>query len=275
MDNETTAALPVDFQEIGTDAQLGALYGALAQARAEFTKIQKDRTVSIKSDKGSYTFNYAELENSLEATVPFLSKHGLVVIQPATTSVVRTILAHKDGGRVVSTMAIPEARDIKTYGGHITYLRRYSYNAMLCLSADADLNDMPEAKRGETSAVSHKREGEQRRSPTQTPTSPSPSNEQNTQRSPGSASGSKPASVRPPPDEAPTDEQRAVVKSLLLKLGATNAVGANDMVHRHVGATLSTITRSQTDELIPKLEAEVKAKVSGLQEQINAKESRS
>lgn len=143
-----------DYKEFGTDAQITALYAAMAQARGEFGKIVQNRTARISKDgKLLYEFTYADMDQVLEAVVPALSKHGLVVMQPPG-SVLRTILAHKGGARIMSVMELPKAGDIKTHGGNITYLRRYALNALLCLAADADADDMPNAKQGETGAQS-------------------------------------------------------------------------------------------------------------------------
>lgn len=176
------AVLPVvqvlaEFQEIGTTEQLAALYGALAKASGAFTKIVKGRTVKITQKNGQvYSFDYAELEDSLAATKPSLAANGLSIMQPfgmapGGPAIVRTVLAHEGGARVISLTELPGWEDIKGLGGNITYLRRYAYNALLCLSADQDGDDMPEAKRGEVAA-----ESGPRRSP-QTPPQAKPASE--------------------------------------------------------------------------------------------------
>lgn len=164
MNTEPPTPPLTDFQELGTPEQLAELYGALAMARGEFTKIVKGRTVTITPKEGRpYTFNYAELDDSLAAVVPALSKHGLVVIQPFSMlpnkgpALVRTILAHKAGARLVSMTELLDWKDAKGLGGVITYLRRYSLNAMLCLAADEDADEQPLQSRGEAHAESRPR----------------------------------------------------------------------------------------------------------------------
>jgi hypothetical protein len=149
------------FEEMGTPEQLAELYGALAAARGGFGEIVKGRSVTITPKDGGrpYTFNYAELSDSLAAVVPALSANGLVVIQPFSmapggAAIVRTILAHKSGARLVSLTELLDWKDVKGLGGIITYLRRYALNAMLCLAADEDADDQPLQSRGEAHAES-------------------------------------------------------------------------------------------------------------------------
>lgn len=240
---DTQASAPLEFQELGSPEQLAELYGALAAARGEFTRIAKNRTVKIKSAKGDYTFDYAELEESLAATVPALSKHGLVVLQPAGGAILRTIVAHKGGARIVTTMPLPAAEDIKTFGGSISYMRRYCYNATLCLSADADADDMPDAKRGESHAESKPRSTpqvprqEQPRPLAKGSNAPSTSATQTPLTSPKpSATASQPASApqgSPVDSEAPcTQEQQAKIRGML------KATGAQETEYRSVVADI-------------------------------------
>lgn len=226
---EAPAPTIADFQELGTPEQLAELYGALALARGEFTKIAKNRTVTIKG-KTEYSFDYADMEESLAATVPALAKHGLVVIQPPTINVIRTILAHKSGARVVTIMALPGAEDIKTFGASITYLRRYCYNALLCLSADADADDTPIAARGEAHAESGPRSQPSVPKRDETPAAPRPT-QRTDSASPAAASGS-PSTTPPSSNASPvatssdgplTAEQQQSIRKLCEGAGATGA----------------------------------------------------
>lgn len=135
-----------NVQEFGTDEQLGKLYLAIANAQAEFGAITRTKTVNVRmKDGGGYSFAYAPLEDLLAATRPALAKNGLAVMTPIARdggdAKIVMILAHKDGGRIVTTFAFPPKPDIKELAGQITYLRRYSYSAMLNLAADDDDDD--------------------------------------------------------------------------------------------------------------------------------------
>lgn len=227
---EAPAPAIADFQELGTNEQLAELYGALALARGEFTKIAKNRTVTIKG-KTEYSFDYADMEESLAATVPALAKHGLVVIQPPTINVIRTILAHKSGARVVTIMALPGAEDIKTFGASITYLRRYCYNALLCLSADADADDTPIAARGEAHAESRPRSQPSVPKREEAPAAPRPTAPA-TSTAPSSTTGASAPAAKPtsPASGAPSDadapltlEQQQSIRKLCEGAGAQGA----------------------------------------------------
>jgi hypothetical protein len=138
------AALPAgieDFQELGTNEQIAALYKALAQAKRKFGKVVKSQT----SGKGSVKeYKYADLQDSLDATVDQLGEFGLAMTQPLSftggVAIIRTTLSHEDGARVRSLFSVPlpDSGDVKEFGAAATYSRRYAYNAMLALAADQD-----------------------------------------------------------------------------------------------------------------------------------------
>ncbi|ARV77139.1 hypothetical protein SKUL_40 [Pseudomonas phage Skulduggery] len=142
----------------GTPKQLAALYGALALAQGEFEVLVKNRTVTIEMRNpdtrqkiGEYNFRYADLEQVTKSTRPALSKHGLGVIQPIAPSpmggtAIFTQLFHKDGGMIISEVALPTGqKDIKNLGASISYLRRYAKTALLDLAADDDADQEPSA----------------------------------------------------------------------------------------------------------------------------------
>lgn len=244
---ETVQPVMEDFQELGTPEQLAELYGALAEAKLGFGKIVKNRTVSVRMKSGGeYTFEYADLESSLDATTKALSEQGLAVIQPPSIrGVIRTILAHKGGARLVTVLAIPEAEDIKSYGGNITYMRRYAYNALLCLSADQDTDDAPVAARGEERAVS---------GPRRTPQAPAQARqEQRPVELPR-----KPSEPPSPAQEARvvrglTPEQRDNMRALLRACGVTSQVGTSSIVHDILGVAPGEVDSSNYERLCNEL----------------------
>lgn len=150
-----------DFEERGTDAQLTELYAALAAARGEFGEIRRSAEVKIDG-KASYKFKYAPMEELLAATVPALSKHGLIVMLPFMRTMDDAakqllIIAHRAGARLVFTFPFHAAGDVKIFGGQTTYYQRYMYRSALSLAADADLDEIPDEKKGETSAQASSR----------------------------------------------------------------------------------------------------------------------
>ncbi len=132
-----------------TSAGLDAsLFAALAAAQGDFQPIEKNREVAIRSDKGSYAFRYADLEQILSKTRPALTKNGLALFQVLGTkgddATLRCELVHSAGGRLVSELTIPgptSVRDPKQFGAQVTYFRRYMVTSLLGVAADDDLDD--------------------------------------------------------------------------------------------------------------------------------------
>lgn len=119
------------------------LAAALAKAQGEFKAVAKNRAVQIRmKEGGTYRFEYADLEQLISATRPALAANGLAVVQRITEDALTTDLMHADGGVISSRNELPRmGQDIKAYGAAITYLRRYAYGALLCISADDDLDE--------------------------------------------------------------------------------------------------------------------------------------
>lgn len=137
-----------DYREIGSEAQLGELYGALAKAQAAFAPVHRSKTVTIRTREGAaYTFSYAPLEDLLAATRPALGAVGLSVLTPIVRTdvsgeaAVLVVVAHAAGARIISRFSFAPTGDMKMVAGQITYLRRYGYSAMLNLAADDDAED--------------------------------------------------------------------------------------------------------------------------------------
>jgi len=122
---------------------IGALAASLAKAQGEFTAIAKNRLVEITMKTGGkFKFKYADLDAIIEATRPALSKNGLAIIQPIIDDKLLTIITHSSGEFIESSMPLPAriGDDPKQYGAHISYLRRYAYQSLVCVMADDDLD---------------------------------------------------------------------------------------------------------------------------------------
>lgn len=125
----------------------GELFAALAKAQGQFETARKDSEAKINSSKGqgsSYGYKFADLAAVVAACRRPLSDNGLAVTQhPETISndTVRltTVLTHSSGQWMRSEIdAGFHGFDIKQLGSAITYLRRYSWMAMLGIVADDD-----------------------------------------------------------------------------------------------------------------------------------------
>ena len=123
---------------------IAELSSALAKAQGEFAPIAKNRAVKIQMKSGgSFNFKYADLEATINATRPALSKNGLSVIQPICDDKLLTIITHSSGQYIESSMPLPAqiGDDPKQYGAKISYLRRYAYQSLVCVMADDDLDE--------------------------------------------------------------------------------------------------------------------------------------
>lgn len=142
MESENIAILELK-DKLGERQMRAKLAAALAKAQGDFKPVAKNRAVQIRmKEGGTYRFEYADLEQLISATRPALAANGLAVVQRIEKDVLISELLHADGGVVFSHNDLPRVgQDIKAYGAAITYLRRYAYGALLCISADDDLDE--------------------------------------------------------------------------------------------------------------------------------------
>lgn len=219
-----------DLAEHGSPEALAKLYAAVAAAAGEFPEIPRSKHVRIKTRQGyTYEFAYAPMGEILRRVRPAMAKHGLAVIQPlamaGSEAVVRTILSHQSGGRLVSTVRFRPGDEIKALGGQITYLRRYALNSILCIEGLEDADD---------DAMEH-------------PTTAEPK-----------GGGRKKAPPRKPPAEPPaeppTDEQRAELNDLMHASGLTGRQIAG-MTRQMFGCAPKEISGAQATILAKELRA--------------------
>jgi hypothetical protein len=118
---------------------------ALAIVQSAMPRVGKDRSASIRSDKGSYTYKYSDLASILDAVSPVAAAQGFSFMATPTLSaggafVLRYCLLHKGGHREGGEYPLPDpSRSTpQQVGSHITYARRYVYCAMLGVAADED-----------------------------------------------------------------------------------------------------------------------------------------
>jgi hypothetical protein len=134
---------------VKTSAELSTLLAALVAARGAFQPIHKLSRSSVGKE-GRVTVPYADLATVLEAVQPALTAHGLVVLQSidAETSTLVTRLVHVSGEWVESVYPLPANTDARAFGSALTYGRRYSIQALLCLTAADDDGDAAPAATG-------------------------------------------------------------------------------------------------------------------------------
>lgn len=110
---------------------LNELFTALAKAQAEM------KTAGLNAENPYFKSQYADLTEIVQASRPALAKNGLSVIQEILPNedgqnILHTILGHSSGQWIESKMRIlPAKPDVQSLGSYITYLRRYSYAAIV------------------------------------------------------------------------------------------------------------------------------------------------
>ena len=118
---------------------LNELFAALAKSQAEM------KTAGLNAQNPYFKSAYADLAEIVRVSRPALTKNGLSVIQQIMPNddgqnILHTILAHSSGQWIETRMRIlPSKPDVQSLASYITYLRRYSYAAIVgVVSADED-----------------------------------------------------------------------------------------------------------------------------------------
>jgi len=110
---------------------LKELFTSLAKAQSEM------EFAGLNNENPYFKSKYADLKDIVKASRPYLSKNGLCVIQQILPNsdgqnILHTILAHSSGQWIESRMRIlPAKTDVQSLASYITYLRRYSYAALV------------------------------------------------------------------------------------------------------------------------------------------------
>ena len=109
---------------------------------------------SLTRSKEGYNYQYTPLEEMLSVIQPVLHQNGLLLIQPPTStcdgvSIILTRLIHVETTQEITSelpIFLPEDMGKKpmfTYGGSLTYGRRYAVKMILGIEADMDCNTEP------------------------------------------------------------------------------------------------------------------------------------
>ena len=123
-----------------TSDSIAKLTDALIKASLEF-ETPKKSAEGVKF--GGKVHKFADINEIIECTGPALSKNGLRVIQlpfsDGSHVGVTTRLVHTSGEWIEDRYGIEVKNpDPQTFGKVITFFRRYSMNAVLCLGAEDD-----------------------------------------------------------------------------------------------------------------------------------------
>lgn len=124
---------------------MSELTKALIKAKAKFKPIKRSAEVKVAMrGGGSYTFNYAPLDEMKESTEKPLADEGLVVLSLRDGDVLVTRLMHTSGEMVESrsNMRIRDGASQQDEGSIRSYQERYNYAGILglCVVDDDDAN---------------------------------------------------------------------------------------------------------------------------------------
>lgn len=120
--------------------QVNEIFAALAKAQGVM------KVASMASENPYFKNRYADLTSIVRASRDALTMNGLCVIQQILhedgQSILYTTLAHSSGQWIQSAMRIlPAKNDVQSLGSYITYLKRYSYAALIGVVTDDNSDD--------------------------------------------------------------------------------------------------------------------------------------
>lgn len=114
---------------------MSEIWKALLAVQKEAPALQRDGL------NPHFRSKYVTLETVMDAVLPILNRHGLVLMQTTSADdTLNTELAHAESGEIVSSKMrlVMSKEDAQGYGSAMTYARRYAIMGMLGLVADAD-----------------------------------------------------------------------------------------------------------------------------------------
>lgn len=129
-----------------------SLAAALAAFQANLPHIGKDNRATVRSDKGSYTYTYANLADVSAKVLPLLADHGLSFSAKPTVDesgrfVLHYLLRHTSGETDSGLYPLANGTP-QQVGSAITYARRYALLAVTGVAPDTDDDDGAAAEQG-------------------------------------------------------------------------------------------------------------------------------
>lgn len=127
-----------------TSEQQTNLVGALLAAKKLFPAIGKNKT----GQSGNRTFKYAPLDVIQDAVDPILWENSLFITQGTEGHELVTRLEHVSGEwREIRMPVNVEHANMQSYGIEITYRRRYSYQLILGIVTEEDIDIKEKSRR--------------------------------------------------------------------------------------------------------------------------------
>lgn len=118
------------------------LASALAAFQLELPTLGKGNVANVRSDKGNYSYRYADLAEVSTLVLPLMAKHGLSFSAKPTIDDGRFVLAyvlrHTSGETDAGLYPLPSNATPQQVGSAITYARRYILTAISGVAPDED-----------------------------------------------------------------------------------------------------------------------------------------
>lgn len=121
-------------------AEINEIAAALSAFQGSVEQPKLEKEVKVKTQNGGeYKFKYADLSACVKSATPALKEQGLSVTQIISDGKLITLLTHTSGQWFKSELLLPtQSANYQAFGSAITYLKRYSYCAILGIVADTD-----------------------------------------------------------------------------------------------------------------------------------------
>jgi len=111
------------------------IYQKLFEVKKEIGKVSKESTNPFFNSK------YMDINTLLENVEPLLEKHNLMLLQPISDGLVKSIIINLDDLNdefIASSIALPNDNNPQKIGSAITYYRRYSLKSLLGIQEEDD-----------------------------------------------------------------------------------------------------------------------------------------
>jgi hypothetical protein len=230
-----------------------SLAEALALLQKDLPRIEKVHTATVRSEKGVYSYDYADLTDVSDEILPRLSGLGLSwmcmpTLNEAGRFVLRYELLHTSGQSRTGEypIAAKDNSTAQTIGGLITYARRYALCAVTGVAPKGDDNDAADQPKTRTAQRQNR--------PAAHTQGATPAPQKTAQR----------AKVDGPPlpgDDGPqllSSKQRGMMLALFEKAGIEDRDERLDITRRIIGRldldTANKLTTAEASQVIDQLQ---------------------
>uniref|UniRef100_A0AAU7J818 Erf-like ssDNA annealing protein n=2 Tax=unclassified bacterial viruses TaxID=12333 RepID=A0AAU7J818_9VIRU len=141
------------------------IYSALAAFQAHIPAVRKGNTAKVEGQRGSYSYDYADLSDVTDVALPALAKVGLAWVTRPDTADDGTIEMHyalvhgASGERIEGSVAVGRKGDRwQDLGSALTYARRYMLVSVTGIAPGGDDNDGKDARAGSAPAAQESRQ---------------------------------------------------------------------------------------------------------------------